>query len=160
MKSKNIFNGATLIDNPPINFNFGRWYTIDPGDNTAICEWIDGKMTDLITIEKCLSNSPIIHIFSSSFVIIENVELWGGSSVSYTSAARGDLFKLAMVVGVLINNYKKCGCSIYLVSPRKWKGQLNQEQLQHILSEKFKFKARNEHEASAYGIGLWAAGMF
>jgi hypothetical protein len=160
MKSKNIFNGATLIDKPPSDFMGGRWVTIDPGDNTAICQWIEGEMIELLTFTKCLQNAPILHIFTGASVIIENVELWGGSAVSYTSAARGDLFKLAMVVGVLIDNYKKCGCSVYLVSPRKWKGQLDQKQLQHILLKKFKFKARNDHEASAFAIGLWAAGCF
>jgi hypothetical protein len=94
-----------------------------------------------------------------SSVLIESIELFGGSAVSYASASQGDLFRLAMQIGGLIRDFKNAGARVFLVSPRRWKGQLNYEQLRHILAIKFFFIAKNDHQASAYGIGLWAKGL-
>jgi hypothetical protein len=152
-----------LLDNPPEQFNHGCWLTIDPGDNTAICRWTDCQFRFAQTFKGCLNNFPqllSILVNSSFSIIIENVNLWGGSATSYASAASGDLFKLAMLTGALIQNFKNLGATVYLVNPIKWKGQLNQEQLQHILRKKFNIEPKNEHEASAIGIGLWAKGVF
>jgi len=149
-----------LLDSPPDQFKYGQWLTIDPGDNTAVCSWKNGAYVDIITFRNCLSELPCL-LFSSFFsIIIENVNLWGGSSVSYASAASGDLFKLAMLIGALIQKFRSKGFSVYLVNPVKWKGQLNQTQLQNILLKKFHITVNNEHEVSAIGIGLWAKGLF
>ena len=153
------FAGALHITELP-NFKIGRWYTIDPGDNTAIATWYEGQMLSCRTISNCIQKVPRIADGILHSVIIENVELWGGSSVSFASASSGDLFKLAFEVGALIYMFRNNGFPVYIVSPGKWKGQLNYKQLRHILLEKFHIETTNDHEASAIGIGLWAAGKF
>ena len=160
LKNNHVFDGAFLLNRPPDNFNRGHWLTVDPGNNTAVCHWYDGRMGFIFTYKDCIKSMQSVHLTCFSKIIIENVELWGGSSISYASAASGDLFKLAMVVGALIYQFTKDSHCVYIVSPKKWKGQLNQEQLQFILKNKFNVIAKNEHEASAIGIGLWAAGKF
>ena len=160
MKNNHIFTGATLIKEPPKDFNKGRWLTVDPGDNTAMCRWEKGILGVHFTYRHCLILFPDIYIYPKEKIIIENVELFGGSSISHASAVKGDLFKLSMEIGALINDFRKKGCEVYLVSPRTWKGQLNYTQLRFILKEKFKITVKNDHEASAIGIGLWALGRF
>ena len=136
--------------------------TVDPGDNTAVCRWRNGKMimADLKTYYHMIPSFSNIPVFSGTRVIIENVELWGGSEISYASAAGGDLFKLAFVVGCLIHDFRSQGCFVYIVSPKTWKGQLNYEKLRFILREKFHIDTKNDHTASAIGLCLWAKGVF
>ena len=117
-------------------------------------------MADLKTYYHMISSFTNIPVFERTRVIIENVELWGGSEISYASASSGDLFKLAFVVGCLIHDFRRQGCIVYIVSPKKWKGQLNYEKLRFILKERFKIETKNDHTASAIVIGLWAKGVF
>jgi len=149
-----------LVESPPLEFKVGRWLTIDPGDYTAVCQWYGGIQVSCTTYTHCLEKVPDIAAGLMQNVIIENVELWSGSSISYASASSGDLFKLAFEIGALIYMFRQNNFPVYLVSPRKWKGQLNYKQLQYILKTKFSIETINDHEASAIGIGLWAKGIF
>lgn len=117
-------------------------------------------MIDYTYLRNALENFTWFPVTSTYSVIIETVELWGGSAVSYASASTGDLFRLAMQIGALIYCFKQCGNRVFLVSPRRWKGQLDYRQLRFILKTKFGFTASNDHQASAFGIGLWAKGEF
>jgi hypothetical protein len=154
------FAGAWHISEPiPDLFKKGRWATIDPGDNTAVAIWYNGVCMLSRTYHMSLNTPPDL-IMPCTSVVIENVELWGGSSVSYASASSGDLFKLAFETGALIYEQRRQGNDVYIVSPRKWKGQLDYDQLRHILYYRFHMQTRNEHEASARGIGLWALRQF
>jgi hypothetical protein len=152
------------LDEPiPALFNKGCWATIDPGDHTAVQLWINGKPSMLYTkydMIKNLDTAFLKSVCMYNSVIIESVELWSGSLTSYTSATRGDLFKLAYVIGGILSALREIGSDRYVVSPRKWKGQLDYHKLRHILKVKFGFEARNDHEASARGMGLWAKGIF
>lgn len=148
-----------MLDEPPNGFDKGKWLTVDPGSGLFIMEWTDGVMTNKFYYRNALAEYPFVLDTAARNVIIEDVELWSGSAVSYASATQGDTFRLAMQIGALINDYRNARCNIYLVSPRRWKGQLNYEQLRFILSHKFKIITKNDHEASAYGIGLWAKGL-
>jgi hypothetical protein len=89
-------------------------------------------------------------------VVIEGVELFSGSAVSYTSAARGNLFLLSYIIGALL--YHFIDSNPVVVQPHIWKGQLNYKQLRYILKTKFGFEANNDHIAAAVGIGHWARG--
>jgi len=147
----------------PLDFRHGSWATIDPGAHTAICYWQDGEV-----VEREIFNNFFVHppfsLLKSKYgnckIIIEGVELWGSSAISYASGTSGDLFKLAYTVGCLITLFREINCLVYIVSPRRWKGQLDYKKLRHILESFFQFEAKNDHEASAYGIGLWAKGVF
>jgi hypothetical protein len=156
------FAGAVHITQPPKDFNDGAlWCTIDPGDNTSICHWVKGIQDGPVdNYKNCLLDIPTVADGFKKNVIIEDVELWGGSSISFASASSGDLFKLAFEVGALIYQFRKNHFPVYIVSPRIWKGQLNYIQLRHILLEKFHIETKNDHEASAIGIGLWAKCLF
>jgi hypothetical protein len=148
------------ITEPPKDFNNGGWYTIDPGDNTARATWNSGQMLNCQTYPNCLTKIPKIADSIIHSVLIEGVEFWGTSSVSYASASSGDLIKLAFEVGTLIYLFRNNGFPVYIVSPKIWKGQLDYKQLRHILLDKFGIKTTNNHEASAIAIGLWAKGVF
>jgi len=117
-------------------------------------------MLDKWYYPKALACFPLIPASVEHNIIIESVELWGGSSVSYASAASGDLFRLAFQIGAFIRHFKQLECSIFLVSPRTWKGQLNYKQLRFIFKKKYCMDFKNDHEASAFGIGFWAKGLF
>jgi hypothetical protein len=160
MQNKHIFAGANLIKEPPKDFNRGNWATIDPGDNTAVVDWERGRIGSPFTYRHSLLTFSGIAVHKYTKIIIENVELFGGSSISHASAVKGDLFKLSMEIGALISDFRKKDCTVYLVNPRTWKGQLNYKQLRFILKEKFNIVVKNDHEASAIGIGLWAKGIF
>lgn len=152
----NIFDGAELIKAPP-RFR-GKWITVDPGINLAFALWESKEIKETLYYTNALDRfkAPV----PSGAVLIESVELFGGSAVSYASAARGDLFRLAFQIGALIHYFREFGSEVYLVSPRTWKGQLNYKQLRHVLKHKFLYEAKNDHEASAVGLGLWAMGDF
>jgi hypothetical protein len=76
------------------------------------------------------------------------------------SGARGDIFTTAKIAGALVFFFLANRNKILFVQPIKWKGQVNNKQLRRILQIKFNFIASNDHEANAFGIGLWAMGMF
>lgn len=137
-----------------------NFVTIDPGDHTGVCLWNAGNLREFYTIGDCLKNpEKAFGVLYNRHVIFEEVELWSGSSVSFASASRGDLFKLAYLIGAYVNTVQHSGGHAYLVSPRRWKGQLNYKQLRHILDKKFSITVNTDHEASAVGIGLWAKGL-
>jgi hypothetical protein len=157
---QNIFDGAILLEKPPITFKNGEWITIDSGDNTALRGWESGEMLSIKTYRHCLDAFPYISFGGSPSVIIENVNLFPGASISFASALKGDLFRLAFEIGALIRLFRQCLCPVYLVNPSKWKGQLSDQQLRYVLKKKFKLTFNNNHEACATGIGLWALGEF
>lgn len=93
-------------------------------------------------------------------VFIELPEFWGGSSTSYTSAAKGDLFKLTFLVGNIFHILTQNGILVTLFSPRKWKGQLKKEmvddRIKRILNMKDVFP---DHVSDAVGMGLFVKGL-
>lgn len=100
-----------------------------------------------------------LRAYASRFeqAVIEMPEFWSGSAKSFTSTARGDLFKLSFLVGAIYYALSRIGVNVTLVSPRQWKGQLSKEmvnrRIQRILNNKEHYP---DHEADAVGIGLYA----
>jgi hypothetical protein len=139
--------------------------TIDPGIHTAIAKWNCNTLTSIKTINlKGSNDAELLQDLANKIhdpdthaeVIIEDVRLFTSSAISLASGARGNLTTLAKIAGAIAFYYSYSGVSF--VNPQKWKGQLNYDQLRRILKIKFKYIARNEHEASAYGIGMYVQG--
>jgi hypothetical protein len=148
----------------PREFNNGTWYTIDPGIHTTVARWINGEFQNVqnYVFKSRLPNKMALEIeynfslWNTTGILIESVELRPGSQVSYCAGVAGDLFLLDGIVNMFIYAYRRT--DIRKVLPRIWKGQLSDEQLRYILEKKFKYKAKNNHEACAYGIGQFAKG--
>lgn len=159
--------------------------SVDPGDNTAVAVWKDGELQVvhfLYLLEKEKKwPTPIKHehlvskfqallqnIQESTLeladmeLVIEGVGLWGGSVKSQTSALRGDLFRLAYLVGGMVSTFnmlEPCG-KVTIVDVRKWKGQMPTDVLIKHLTQMTGEAPRNEHCACAIGIGLHHFGKF
>lgn len=90
--------------------------------------------------------------------VIEFPELWT-SAKSMASANRGDLFKLAFLVGAIAEKINHTGYPVALISPADWKGQLPKDiVIKRILKEIPEMKKVRDHEADAIGMGLAEAG--
>jgi len=150
--------------------------TTDPGWNTGLAYWTGDKfpITDIIKeppkrkkirLEPERMNymfekfSAYIHVKNPDLVIIEGVEMWTGSTRSMTSAARGNLFALAYLVGGYINISYKFDAEVKLVYPRggkdrqTWKGQLTAEAVAKRI-HRINKKEYPEHIREAVGIGF------
>jgi hypothetical protein len=145
----------------------GVWATVDPGKMTAIALW--DRDWNMLSIEQQPIETPagaysfakfflIKHKYIEKF-IIERVEIWASSSKSMASATSGDLSKLAYIVGALSAAIETQKVPVELISPLKWKGQMNYKQLRNILLVKFGIKTTSDHKASAIGIGLHLKGV-
>lgn len=146
--------------------------TIDPGIHTAIAFWRGRELYKIITLNFIGSNdSEYIKDMCSKLgqfsffgidhtAVIEDVRLFTSSATSMASGARGNLITLAKIAGVMGFWCSLRGFKVEYVLPQTWKGQLNYKQLRSILKLKFNFIAKNDHEAAAYGIGLWKLDLF
>lgn len=91
-------------------------------------------------------------------VYVEFQEFWEGSVKSHAAASQGDLFKLSFVVGRMAQLFSTShGLEVQLISPRTWKGQMNDRavklRVQRALGKQYR-----THEADAVGIGLHLQG--
>lgn len=152
----------------PKEFNKGLWYTIDPGVHTAVQIWRDGEMLGHkvidLTKEKTIDRKvdrliQDLKWIAYGKVLIEGVSLRTGSLVSMASGARGNLFLLSYIVGMIIAVCKQNNCYVYdPILYQEWAGQLSYSQLRTILRKKFNCDCTNEHIAAARGIGYAAKG--
>lgn len=134
--------------------------TVDPGVTTAIVIWDHGSHIysniakgDLHVIAGNFAR--ILNYHKVQKVIIEAMDVRTSSAVSLCAGVKGDLSKLAYIIGALQYVSK----NITMVTYAQWAGQLTYKQLRNILRIKFKFDAKNDHIAAAYGIGLWGKGL-
>ena len=91
-------------------------------------------------------------------VVFEVPGLWAGSAKSMASATRGDLFKEAMLVGMLMHAALELeGCDIYTVTPLEWKGQLSKQAVDNrIVRALGRRRTFPNHVSDAVGMGLAA----
>lgn len=109
----------------------------------TLCAWFAGL---------CVSTHP-------SLVVLEFPELWINSAVSFSSATRGDLFKLTYLIGGLGEVARRASNNLpILVSPRDWKGQLPKDVVIRRIKRRFPNLKLDNHEADAVGMGLAAQG--
>jgi len=155
--------------------------TVDPGWNTGLAYWVgnDYPLIDIIKEpprrKKIKLEVPRIRYMMNKFeayikarpieeMIIEGVEMWTGSVRSMTSAARGDLFGLAYLVGGYMNICFKNDIDVKLVYPRGgkdraiWKGQMNAEMVAARI-HRINKNIYPEHIREAVGIGFAAMGV-
>ena len=92
-------------------------------------------------------------------VIIETPSFWPSSKKSYTATAKGDLFKLIMLVGMFfaVCTFNNVECKT--VKANIWKGQLSKKAVKNRLRRYLNLEFR-EHEADAVGLGLYELGRF
>jgi len=161
--------------------------SVDPGWNTGLAYWDGDEYPDTYIIEEPrfqktkkdqlrlwymfkLFENYIANEYSPNSIIIEGVELWTGSSVSMTSATRGDLFSLAYLVGGYVAIACKYSIDVRFVYARgakakgnkaekeTWKGQLNasalDKRIYRINGEKYP-----EHIREAVGMGFHCMGI-
>ena len=87
-----------------------------------------------------------------SILIVEFPQLWGGSAKSYASASRGDLMKLAFMVGQLCWIFRNRPLGI--VTPGEWKGNMSKSvvnaRIKRALGEVYP-----DHVSDAVGMGLF-----
>lgn len=91
---------------------------------------------------------------------IENPELWSGSAVSQSAAAKGNLGKLSFLVGCISHSFYSYDilhgsgdATQILFTPREWKGQLSKEMVIRRIQNYWAINPSN-HEADAVGMGL------
>lgn len=94
--------------------------------------------------------------------VLEGVELWAGSLKSMTSAVKGNLFKLAYIVGMYADICRRKDIEFRIISAASWKGQLKDP----VVAEKverftgIKLIKSHQHTIDAIGIGLSLMGYF
>ena len=113
----------------------GTW---EDGVHAGTCEW-------LVTF---------VQIHAVEYVVIEFVELWGDSARSMQAAKKGDLFRLAYLVGALGEaTYALCDRRAVIATPTLWKGDMPKpvmkRRVRRALHRRYK-----EHEYDAVAMGL------
>ncbi len=117
-------------------------------------EWLETSYAIALDLEIVADKYDVLHVG------IEFPEMWGGSHRSQTSAAQGDLFKLAFLCGSIhqrlqFPDYMR---HLALFTVRDWKGQLSKEIVIQRIHKHWGLSPKN-HEADAIGMGLAAQGL-
>ncbi len=114
-----------------------------------------GVCNAIETMRERFHNALAMHQRCITRVYIEGAGLWGDSLKSQTSAARGDTFKLAYLVGAYVAEVQRMGMCAIIVDAREWKGTLSKEgtklRVARIMGDVDKY---NEHEIDAVAFGL------
>lgn len=153
--------------------NYTNFLTIDPGTNIGWALWenselhssgnfklksktIEAKISEAANkIDKLddeLSDNNGIFVDA---IYIESVGLWGNTERSQISAAKGNTFEVAYIVGAIIQKMKEYyDDRVHLIDPRKWKGNMNKQITSRRVEKALGRKVKNEHECDAIGIGL------
>ena len=148
--------------------------TVDPGDHTGWAFW-EGDIfprTGIVHLEHSeigLEDPDRIHILGKLFrkliatlnpklVVIEGVNLWGGSAKSQASASRGDSFYLAKAIGAFTYIAKQSGAAVQYINVNQWKGQLPKEEVLRRI-KLFNGLEYPNHIGDAVGIGMHLMGV-
>jgi hypothetical protein len=147
----------------------GYILTIDPGRNTAIALWKGIELISCLCIrhkdlddhkEICKTfNTMLFDVcgctMGASFAFIEGVSIYQASLKSLTSASRGDLTRLAMMVGYYETLLLMQCVTVTIVPPQDWKGQLPDDVIKKRVERVLpSAKKINIHQYCAIGIGL------
>lgn len=158
--------------------------TIDPGLNIGVAVWvvpINRKIISKIPLVTFVSKPTSIsaswerrmvdsinHMekqlrFCNSItkptIIIEAPEFFE-SELGFTSARKGDLCKLSMSTGMIMESlYKLYRIMPKLITAKKWKGQLPKKVVEKRI-QKITGKVYPNHICDAVGIGLHYLGVF
>jgi hypothetical protein len=148
--------------------------TVDPGFHTGVAYWKDGLLRSFESFN--VSTAKAIKTdedrlrdmwkkfdgylqdleFDVSICYIEGVEAWGGSLKSRTAGARGDLSKLAYLVGGFCFICLLRDIEFKVIKVREWKGNLPKSVVESRVRKGIIGlpELTNEHTIDAIGIGL------
>lgn len=149
--------------------------TVDPGMNTGIAYWTGDlkPITEYIRFTKKNHVIPepmqlqelwnefdvFLEVYKPEKVYIEAVNYWSGSLKSKVSASRGNLSKLAYLVGGYMELAQSKKITVELIPVTKWKGQLTKEATKLRVKLANGETYRNDHITDAVGIGLSIMGI-
>lgn len=151
-----------------------RYITIDPGlTGTGYAIWEtdwalveNGVYTPKVAkplpqkrIDICESLIYTCSKHNVKHAYIEYPQMFGGNKGSMV-AAKGDLVKLAALVGYIsgclaINNIK-----VWDVTVIEWKGQMTKEAVINRIKRLIPYVKAKSHDYDAIGIGLYIKGVF
>ena len=152
-----------------------RLMTVDTGFSTGWAIWkntqrpITGQITlprqRISKIEDRLAYmfqkfDELLTAYRPTEIIIEGVELWGNSVKSQTSGVRGDLFKLAYLVGGYISIAERHGLQYGILNFKDWGGQLSPEAVQLWVKRVLNKSYKTQHITDAVAMGLSYFGQF
>lgn len=148
--------------------------TIDVGKNTGLAFW-DGTFfpsTETVTYKKKIKGNESMYIEYMTdsvydllddhtdtrtpyhFIQIEGIEVWGTSSKSMVSATRGDLIRLAYLVGAYILVAQEFTHKVIVKTAPEWKGQLSKEATSARVKRINKHTYENDHITDAVAMGF------
>jgi len=154
-----------------MNLN-GFWASIDPGlTGTGIAIWIKRNSIPVETYSLKYKTQKdymsyiqeILYEHKVKWVIIEEVVYFSGSITGQVSTTSGATFKLSRFIGSLEMLLDFMDINHALVTPMKWKGQLDKKNTERKIREllpNIDIKKGNDHEFDAVGIGLNVLGKF
>jgi len=117
-----------------------------------------GNQWESRAAQVCGLFSGVVAATRPAILVLEQPEVWGSSPVSLTANRRGDLLKLAYLVGGLAEVGRAAGIAVpVLVPARRWKGQLPKDEVRRRIRTAWK-RAEDypEHAEDAVGMGLAA----
>lgn len=149
--------------------------TVDPGMSTGWALWdittqgvvkygqirldhvnLEADLTALFDRFRDINTSVNLRAGQSiTRVCIEYPGMWQNSFTSHTSAASGDLVKLAAIVGGFAAIAHEWQTGITLISPQRWKGQMSKEAVKARVERELGIQERSSHINDALGIGLF-----
>jgi hypothetical protein len=151
--------------------------SVDPGvTGTGYAIWKERRLLDVGTLHfrkeqtNWLDRARTVvglleHIMASCALttfVIEYPNFMQGSGGRMV-AASGDLVKLSVLTGMMVNvGCRQCR-NVRLVSPNEWKGQLPKDVCQSRIIKAMPgmgMEKISNHAYDAIGIGLWAQGRF
>ena len=158
------------------NLYLNHSLTIDPGDHTGWAYWIGdscpivGQYNVSVKKDMILTEDDLAFLMrkfselldrwdACTRVYIEGVELWEGSLRSMTSAKRGNVFKLAYLVGGYFNEARRQGIETRILPARQWKGQMPNAVLEQRVLRLNGQHYPSDHILNAVGIGFSRAGL-
>ena len=122
-----------------------RVITVDPGDNSGWAYWngtdcpdygvisLKGKEKEYEDVDKLallsLRFSTLLRQFRPEHVVLEGINLWGGSAQSMASASRGNSFYVAYLVGAYLHCAVQARAQTRIMTVQQWKGQLPKEEV-------------------------------
>ena len=141
-----VFTTANLLTFGTLHFKTGQ------------TEWLEKAQTITGLLEHLMAEHPL------KMFVIEYPNFMQGSGGRMV-AASGDLVKLSVLTGMLINVGSRQCRTIRLVSPNEWKGQLPKSVTASRIKRTMGWTSKqtlkpSDHALDAIGIGLWAQGRF
>ena len=110
-----------------------------------------------------LTSSNVPGLLEVKHVVCEFPDYWVGDAKGQAAMERGDILKLAALVGGFLSMANALGVAVpTVVSPREWKGQLGKEAVEARIVRHFGEDACRKytsHTWDAVGIGMWAKGI-